>query len=178
MKNIIALGGSTSKKSINKALAVYAASQLKNVDLTVLDLNDFQLPLYSVDIELEEGMPSETKRLNAAFDKADGFVVSLAEHNGAYTAAFKNAFDWLSRINGKVWREKPVLLMATSPGARGGLTVLEIAAGRFPYMGAQIAGQFSLPSFFDNFKEEAVVEGELKADLFAQIDLFQKAIDL
>ena len=57
----------------------------------------------------------------------------------------------MSRIDGKLWSDKPMLLMATSPGARGGATVLEIAKGRFPYMGGNIVADFSLPSFDDNF---------------------------
>ena len=108
MKNIIALGGSNSLKSINKQLAKYAAAQLKNTAVTLVDLNAYDLPIYSVDLEEANGMPSEIKKMNAVFESADGFVVSLAEHNGSYTVAFKNAFDWLSRIQGKVWREKPV----------------------------------------------------------------------
>ncbi|MFC2110214.1 NADPH-dependent FMN reductase [Bacteroidota bacterium] len=178
MKTIIALGGSNSKNSINKTLATYVGHQLDNVELKVLDLNDYKLPLYGVDLEKNEGIHAEAERLNQLFDTADGFVISLAEHNGAYSTAFKNAYDWLSRANSKVWREKPMLLLATSPGARGGKSVLGIAAGGFPYMGAKIAGQFSLPSFFDNFKEGAVVDGDLNSALLEQIDLFQNSIDI
>jgi chromate reductase, NAD(P)H dehydrogenase (quinone) len=41
--------------------------------------------------------------------------------------------------------------MATSPGARGGITVLETAKNRFPFQGAVIKGTFSLPNFHENF---------------------------
>jgi chromate reductase len=177
MKKIIALGGSNSRKSINKQLAKFAAAQLKNAAVTVVELNAYDLPIYSVDLEEANGMPSELKKLNAVFESADGFVVSLAEHNGSYSAAFKNAFDWLSRIQGKVWREKPVLLLATSPGARGGKSVLEAAASRFPYMGAKITGTFSLPSFYENFIASDITDALLKKQLFEQITLFQKTID-
>lgn len=176
MKNIIVIGGSNSKKSINKELATYAAEQLNDVVLTIVDLNEFKLPLYGIDLETEEGIHSEAKRLNGIFDWADGFVVSLAEHNGAYSVAFKNAFDWLSRINGKVWREKPLLLLATSPGGRGGQTVLNIAAGSFPHMGAKITGTLSIPSFYDNFKEGALVNEELHEVLLKEVMKFQEEI--
>ena len=176
MKNIIIIGGSNSKNSINKILAIYTAEFLKDVVLTLVDLNEFKLPLFGIDLENEEGIHSEAKRLNGIFDWADGFVISLAEHNGAYSAAFKNAFDWLSRVNGKVWRDKPMLLLATSPGARGGQTVLDIAAGRFPYMGAKITGTLSFPSFFDNFKDGDVVDADLKSKLLVEISKFQEVI--
>jgi chromate reductase len=81
-------------------------------------------------------------------------VVSLAENNGNYSAAFKNLVDWCSRINGKLFQDKPMLLMATSPGARGGASVLEIAKNNFPRFTADIKAVFSLPSFNDNFDVE------------------------
>lgn len=151
---IIAFGGSPSKNSINKKLAAYAASLFENADVEVLDLNDFQMPLFSVDIEVEIG---EHPLAQAFLDKiatADFLVVSLAENNGNYSAAFKNVFDWCTRINGKVFQDKPMLLMATSPGARGGATVLEIAKNAFPRYGADLKATFSLPSFKDNFDIE------------------------
>jgi len=165
MKKIITLGGSSSKASINKTLAEYAGSLIKDVELNKIDLNDFDLPLFSVDIESEFGIAKAAKELNELFENTDGFVISLAEHNGAYSTAFKNAFDWLSRINGKVWRDKPMLLLSTSPGARGGQSVLDIALGKFPYMGGNIVGSMSFPLFNDNFVDGEIVNSELKSKL-------------
>ena len=176
MKNIITLGASSSKKSINKVLAEYTGSLLTDVNLTKIDLNDFELPLFSIDIENEQGFSKGLNNLNEIIESADGFIISFAEHNGAYSTAFKNAFDWLSRINGKVWRDKPMLLLATSPGARGGQTVLDIAKGRFPYMGGDIVGDMSFPSFFDNFKEGEIVNSDLKQNILKLVEDFQKAI--
>ena len=55
-----------------------------------------------------------------------------------------------------------MLLLATSPGPRGGITVLELAAGRFPYMGASIVGTLAFPSFNENFKNGEIVNNDLK----------------
>tara|TARA_R110001583_G_scaffold114876_6_gene265390 strand:+ start:2192 stop:2722 length:531 start_codon:yes stop_codon:yes gene_type:complete len=165
MKNIITIGGSTSKKSINKILAEYVGDLVNNVKLTKVDLNDFEMPQFSVDVETEQGIPNEAIKLKEEMEKADGFVISLAEHNGAYSAAFKNIFDWISRIDGKVWQEKPMLLLATSPGERGGQTVLDIALGRFPYMGGNIVGSLSFPSFYDNFQNDEIINKELKLSI-------------
>jgi chromate reductase len=151
---IIAFGGSPSKNSINKKLASYAAHLFIGSEVEVLDLNDFQMPLFSVDIEKEIGQHELAKAFLAKMESADILVVSLAENNGNFSAAFKNIFDWCTRITGKVFNEKPMLLMATSPGGRGGATVLEIAKNAFPRFGADIKGVFSLPSFNDNFDVE------------------------
>ena len=127
MKNIVAFAGSNSKNSINKDLATYASSLVNEVRVSVLDLNDYELPLYSIDLENEHGIPDNVHKFLELIKSSDGIVLSLAEHNGAYSAAFKNIFDWMSRIDNNLWSNKPMLLMATSPGGRGGLSVLEIA---------------------------------------------------
>ena len=148
---IIAFAGSNSQNSINKKLATYAAGLFDNADVEVLDLNDFQMPLFSVDIEVEIGQHSLAKAFLAKISTADIVVMSLAENNGNYAVAFKNVFDWCSRIGAKVFQDKPMLLMATSPGARGGASVLEIAKNALPRYGADVKATFSLPSFDDNF---------------------------
>ena len=176
MKNIIAFAGSNSKTSINKQLAVYASSLVKNVNVSILDLNDFELPVYGMDLENEKGIPDNAQKFLDTMKSSDGIVLSLAEHNGAYATVFKNIFDWMSRIDGKLWSEKPMLLMASSPGARGGATVLEIAKGRFPFMGGNIVADFSLPSFFDNFKEGKLVNEELHLELKSKVETFKKAL--
>jgi NAD(P)H-dependent FMN reductase len=151
---IIAFAGSNSQHSINKKLATYAASLFDNAEVEVLDLNDFQMPLFGVDIEKEVGQHPLAKAFLAKLTTADILVVSLAENNGNYSVAFKNIFDWCSRIGAKVFQDKPMLLMATSPGARGGASVLEIAKNALPRYGAAVKATFSLPSFNDNFDVE------------------------
>lgn len=173
---VIALGGSNSQKSINKVLATYTANLLKNADLTIVDLNDFKLPLYGVDLETESGIPEAASQLNALIEGADGIVLSLAEHNGSYSAAFKNAFDWLSRIDQKVWKGKPMLLMATSPGGRGGASVLETAKVSFPHLGGNVVATFSLPKFHDNYSDGSIVNEELNKALLEQLSVFEDAL--
>ncbi len=174
MKKIITIAGSNSQKSINKSLITYTANLLEKADIISVDLNDYVLPIYGADFEAENGIPTAIKRLNDLFDKADGFIVSLAEHNGSYTAVFKNIIDWLSRVNMKVWREKPMLLMATSPGGRGGTTVLQSASTYFPFLGASITDTFSLPSFYDNFSEEGITDEGLNQELYQKLVLFEQ----
>ncbi|WPR70924.1 NAD(P)H-dependent oxidoreductase [Flavobacterium sp. NG2] len=151
---IIAFGASPSKKSINKQLATYAASLFNKAEVEVLDLNDFPMPVFSVDIEAEIGQHDNAKAFLAKIATADFLVVSMAENNGNYSAAFKNIFDWCTRIQKEIFQHKPMLLMATSPGGRGGATVLEIAKNAFPRFGTEIKGTFSLPNFNDNFDVE------------------------
>ncbi|MEM1322179.1 MAG: NAD(P)H-dependent oxidoreductase [Bacteroidota bacterium] len=178
MKKIITIAGSNSQQSINKRLLHYTSSLLENVEIVSIDLNDYVLPIYGVDFEKENGIPTATQRLSELFDKADGFIVALAEHNGTYTAVFKNTLDWLSRVNIKIWRDKPMLLMATSPGGRGGTTVLQAAVAYFPYLGGHVVANFSLPSFFENFSDDEIADAVLREELAQKLHLFEQHLNI
>lgn len=167
---IIAFAGSNSSNSINKKLATYAASLFKDVEIEILDLNDFEAPLYSIDIENERGHAEEAKQFLSKLKSADIFVLSLAENNGNYSVAFKNILDWCSRIESKFFYKKPMLLMATSPGGRGGKSVLEIAQNNLPRFDADIKAVFSLPGFGQNFDSEN--------NIISDFELNKKLIDI
>ncbi len=150
-KKIIAFGASNSSTSINKRLATYVTTLFINTAIEILDLNDFAVPTYDIDIEKQEGIPKLAKDFYAKIGEADLLIISMAEHNGNYTAAFKSLFDWMSRIEVKLFQGKKMVLLSTSPGSRGASSSLEIAKERFPRNDAAIVATFSLPSFNDNF---------------------------
>ena len=177
MKNILVFAGSTSLNSINKKLVSYTAKQLDGVSITMLDLNDFEMPLFSIDREKQLGIPDAAHQFKEEIRKADGIIMSLAEHNGSYTAAYKNVYDWVSRIEGNMWEDQPILLMSTAPGARGGKSVLQAANTRLPFQGGKVVAKFSLPFFRDNFNEEkGILDNELRTSFEEQLSLFQQAL--
>lgn len=176
MKNILVIAGTSHRDSINLALASYAAAQVEGAKVTSLDLNDFEMSIFSEDVEASGGIPDAAKSFLEAIQASDGIVISLAEHNGSYTAAFKNVFDWTSRLEQKLWSNKPMLLMATSPGGRGGATVLAAAEATFPHLGGNIVATFSLPSFYDNFSQEnGISDATLASQLSEAITLFSNS---
>ncbi len=81
MKKIIAFGASSSKMSINKRLATFAAHQFENVEVEILDLNDYEMPVFSVDKENETGIPQLAHDFYAKLGSADLIIISFAEHN-------------------------------------------------------------------------------------------------
>lgn len=174
-KKIIAFGASSSRNSINKQLATFAANQFKNAEVEILDLNDYEMPLFSVDKEKENGIHNLAQQFYDKIGLADFIIISFAEHNGAYSSAFKNLLDWTSRINAKTFQEKPMLLMATSPGARGGSSVLDIATKRFPFQGGIVKGTFSLPTFYENFD---AVHGIINPEFKNQLEEIINSIEL
>ncbi|GEA61799.1 NADPH-dependent FMN reductase [Vibrio comitans] len=151
---VVAFGASTSSTSINKTLAAYAAEQIPGADVEVIDLIDFPAPLFSEDTEKEIGHAQSAQKLIAKIGRADAVIVSFAEHNGSYTAAYKNLFDWATRIERNVFQNKPVVYLATSPGPGGAQSVLASAVGSAPYFGADVKASLSIPSFYDVFDVE------------------------
>jgi len=156
---LIAFAASSSTQSINKKLVTYAASLLEGAEVEILDLNDFELPLFSLDREEQLGQPDLAKAFVAKLASGDAIMISFAEHNGSYSAAYKNLFDWCSRLGQKVFQDKPMVMLSTSPGARGGASVLAAAVNSAPFFAGDVKASLSIPSFHENFDIE---QGALK----------------
>lgn len=106
--NIVVFTATSSAQSINKRLALHAAKVLQDelaapVEIEVLDLNDFEMPIYSPEREAP-GILHLAQEFYDKLGSADGVIISFAEHNGTYTAAFKNIFDWTSRVKKKIFQ--------------------------------------------------------------------------
>jgi chromate reductase len=122
-----------------------------SANIEVLDLNDYELPLFSEDKEVEIGQPALAQAFLDKIATSDALMISFAEHNGSYSAAYKNLFDWASRINPKVFQNKPMVMLATSPGAGGGSRVLAAATTSAPYFAGDLTASLSVSSFYDIF---------------------------
>ncbi|EPT9248568.1 NADPH-dependent FMN reductase [Photobacterium damselae] len=164
---ILAFGATNSRNSINQQFARYTASLVPNAEVEVLDLNDYELPIFSFEREEQLGQPELAQKFYKKLGEADAIIISFAEHNGSYAVAYKNTFDWVSRINQKVFQEKPMLLLATSPGPGGAASVLGSAVGSAPYFAGDVRASVSLPSFYDNFDMAAgkVINAEIDTKL-------------
>jgi NAD(P)H-dependent FMN reductase len=170
---VVAFAASTSSKSINKQLVSFVAKRVPNGEVELLDLNDYELPLFSEDVEVEIGKPQLATDFIAKMAGADVLIISFAEHNGLYSAAYKNLFDWCSRQAGReIYQGKPMLLMATSQGARGGKSVLELATTASPRFGGDVRASVSVPSFQDNFdqQENTITNDEILAEIDQAIE--------
>ena len=162
---ILAFAGSNSTVSINKKLVTFASTFFPDDEVEILDLNDFEMPIYKRETELASGTPQKAIDFAAKIDECDLILLSTPENNGNFPAVFKNLMDWISRIKGrKIFGGKPMFLMATSDGGRGGASVLEIAEKRFPFDGAEVLEIFSLPKFSEYFNPEKGIVNEEKLE--------------
>ncbi len=177
-RKIVAFGASNSRHSINRKLAAYAAQRVDGAEVDLLDLNDYELPIYSIDREKESGIPQLVHDFKQKISAADALVMSLAEHNGAYTAAFKNILDWVSRLEGKTWAGRHLLLLATSPGKRGGRSVLALASRSFPFFGAPNIASISLPGFYQNiYDTEGITDASLRQAFEQALQTFVQQLE-
>lgn len=163
---ILAFGASNSSESINKILAEYAAGQFEGAEVEVLDLNDYEMPIFSVDREKHDGIPTLALRFAEKIDSADLLIIAFAEHNSTYTTAFKNIFDWVSRIKDrKHFGEKPVFVLATATGPGGGKNVVAAFEARAKSSGAHVLQSFVLPKYKETFDtEKGIVDAEKNAE--------------
>ena len=125
---ILAFAGSTRTDSFNKKLVKIAADGAKDtgVDVTVIDLRDFSMPLYDGDLEQKDGLPQNARKLKDLMLSHQGFLISSPEYNSSISGVLKNTIDWTSRQSEgeeslACFKGKVAGIMSASPGGLGGL---------------------------------------------------------
>jgi chromate reductase, NAD(P)H dehydrogenase (quinone) len=119
---VLGISGSLRKASLNTAVLRYCAETAPaDMKITVFEgLGD--IPMYNQEI-LDAGVPESVKKLRAAVDAADGLLLACPEYNFSFSAAMKNAIDWLSRLPNQPFMDKPIAVVSASQGPLGGARV-------------------------------------------------------
>ncbi len=163
---ILAFAGSVRADSYNHRLVAVAAQGARDAgaDVTLLDLKDFELPLFNEDLERDQGTPENATRLKQLFLEHQGLLIASPEYNSSITPLLKNTIDWVSRpVEGEprlaAYQGKVAALMAASPGALGGLRGLVHVRSILSSIGVIVLpDQIAVPQAFEAFDEA----GELK----------------
>lgn len=171
---IVAFAGSNSKESINKKLVILAAG-LMDINVEILDLNNYEIPTYSIDIE-KNGFPEGVTDFYNIIKNSDILIISLAEHNAGYTAVFKSYMDWCSRINYKFLTDKKLFVMSTSPGGYGGKNAQDAGSFLLEKLGGEVIEKYTLPKFNENFENGEITDSGLKNELVQKINSFKSKI--
>ena len=158
---IIALAGSLRAQSFNKQLVEIAAegAREQGVEVRVVDLADFPMPLFSEDLEAE-GVPAAVNDLKHLFAQSQGILLASPEYNGSISGVLKNALDWLSRPSkdadiGPAFAGKVAGIMATSPGGLGGIRGLAHTRDVLFNLGVTVSpNQLAVPSAYQAFDGE------------------------
>lgn len=149
----MAFAGSNSSTSINYKLVKYTTSLIKDQNISLINMVDYNFPVFSEDLERNEGYSEMLTGLKDKIVNADGLIISVNEHNSNPSAYFKNVLDWLSRVDRNYLADTKILLMSCSGGRRGGMGSLEVTKRILPRFGGEIVATFSLPSFNHTFDE-------------------------
>lgn len=174
MTKLLMFAGSARKASTNKQLAALAASiaTKAGAQVTLIDLADFDMPIYNGDIEAASGLPENAKRLKQLFVENDGFFIASPEYNSSFPAVLKNALDWISRPHGEnepgLWafNGKIGALGSVSPGALGGLRGLVPLRMMLGNIGVTVVpSQVCVSNGFSAFDENGALVSEPQAQL-------------
>src|SRR3954465_15868881 len=125
---VLVFAGSARRASLNKQLARVAAAAVNTGggEATLIDLDDYPMPLYHGDLEAREGVPENARKLKAMFLQHQALLIVSPENNAPVSSLLKNTLDWISRQDGAQsglapYANKVATIMSASPGALGGL---------------------------------------------------------
>ena len=146
---ILAFSGSARKESLNRkflAIAVAAAREAGG-EVTLLDLNDYVLPLYHGDLEDASGLPENAKKLIALIAQHDALLIASPEYNSMITPLLKNTIDWCTRADDDPFPGKVAAVISASPGGFGAVRSLVMAQQLLLKLGCHVVpGHCALPS--------------------------------
>lgn len=152
---LLFFAGSSREHSYNKRLARLGAeiADANGIGSAFADLGDYNLPLYSGDLQATDGIPDDAYKLEALMKVHTGICIACPEYNASITPLLKNTLDWISRIRNDgeeplaVFKTRVFALCSASSGGMGGLrglnttrTVLELGLGALV-----LPDQFAVP---------------------------------
>ena len=181
---LLAFSGSLRQDSYNQRLlhvACQAARQL-GAEVTEVSLREYDLPLFSEDLE-QQATPAQVTTFKQQVAAADGLLIACPEYNGSFTAALKNAIDWLSRPSDgleRVFLDKPVAVIGASPGGFGTVLAQNAWLPVLRSMGARhwSAGRLMVSAAGRVFDETgALTDDAVRQRLEGFIDGFERFCD-
>jgi chromate reductase len=174
MPKLLIFAGSARTASTNKQLAALAAStaQKAGIDVTLIDLKDFEMPIYDGDLESDAGLPENAKRLKQLFVEHDGIFIASPEYNSSFSPLLKNALDWISRPHAEnepalwAYNNKVAALGSVAPGALGGLrglVPLRMMLGNIGVM--MVPNQVAISNGFSAFDDAGTLKNEQQSQM-------------
>lgn len=168
---LLAFAGSLRSGSLNKQLVKAAAQYAEEAgaEVTYIDLNDFDLPLYNQDLEKGNGLPEPVKKLKGLMKEHHGFLIATPEYNSALSGVLKNMIDWVSRREEgeeklEVFTGKTACIMTASPGGLGGIRGLPILRLILSHVNVLvIPKQVAFGGAHEGFNDDGTIKNESAA---------------
>ncbi|MEM7143227.1 MAG: NAD(P)H-dependent oxidoreductase [Actinomycetota bacterium] len=174
---VLAIPATNSNNGLNRQLIAIAqraiADLAPDAGIEIVDLNDYEMPIYSTAREQETGIPEPARHLFDKIGAADALIVSFAEYNGSYTSAWKNVHDWMSRIDMSIYQGTRTAMFAATPGPRAGAGVLGSATTTAPFFGADLVGSLGIGTFHANVVDGEIVDDDLRTQF---VEILEKLV--
>ena len=178
MTSILIFAGSARQGAFSKQLAAAATTLVADDGCkpTLIDLADFDVPLYNADIETATGIPQPVIDFRRLVASHDGMIIATPEYNGFVTPLLLNMLCWASRPSpsddfGTVFQGRPAALVASSPGRLGGVRVIPRLRDMIAELGmVPVPGFVTVPTAALAFTEQGrLVDRKTEDDLISLI---------
>lgn len=172
MTKLLGISGALRANSTNTMLIRNAATAF-NAD--TFQEADLHLPLYDGDLEENEGIPTAVQALADQIANADAIIISTPEYNKGISGVLKNALDWVSRVEGAPWANKPVAIMSATAGRSGGERAqTNLVAALAPFRPHLILGpEVLIGANYQSFDDAGILTNEISQkalmDLMARL---------
>jgi chromate reductase len=173
--NVLVFGASLRTESLNQKFAALAARVARDfgahVDLA--SMRDFDVPLYSGDVETAQGIPTGAKTFRDRLLASDAFIISSPEYNASMPGTIKNLIDWTSRFRPQPFDGKHGLLLSASPSLAGGNRGLWSLRIPLEHLGSRVfPDMFSLAMAHKAFVDEGIADAALSARFEKNVQAF------
>jgi chromate reductase len=137
---ILAFSGSARRESLNRKLlnVTVEAVRAAGGEVSLIDLNDYALPLYHGDLEDSDGLPQNAQKLIELIASHQGLLIASPEYNSMITPLLKNTLDWCTRGDDSPFPNKVAGVVSASPGAFGGIRSLKMAQQLLLHLGCHV----------------------------------------
>jgi len=151
---VLAFSGSTRKESWNRKLLAVAVEKVraKGAQVNLIDLSQFEMPIFNGDLEEQTGMPPNATRLVELIQHHDALLIASPEYNTFPTPLLKNTIDWCTRADENPFKGKVAAVISASPGNFGGVSSLRHVRHLLLHLGCHVVPAFAvLPRAADAF---------------------------
>ncbi len=158
---ILAFAGSARRESLNKKLLAVVVSAVRAAggEVTLVDLNDYPLPVYHGDLEDKDGMPANAQRLVALITQHPALLIASPEYNSLITPLLKNTIDWCTRAEPNPLAGRVAAVVSASPGIFGGIRSAQVARQLLLHLGCHVVpAQCTLPHADEAFDDQGALK--------------------
>jgi NAD(P)H-dependent FMN reductase len=150
---IAIISGSTRTQRHSHRVALYLNTHFSALgfEAALIDLAEFQLPMFEETIDKQENPPESLKQVYKMLQQADAMIFVSPEYNGGYTPALKNMVDHFPK---STFYRKPLGVVSVSTGSLGGMRgALQMQALATAIYAIPVAQLLLVPQVIHKFDE-------------------------